>query len=106
MEEDLIIEIWDVFKEYIPEKNKETHFIKYPIYVGGNRGRGQVYPSGEKSNNNIYLSTTNGKIKEIENVRTERILKQKEEEEHGKSKQFKEQQKEEQFQKKKLLLSL
>jgi apocytochrome f len=49
-----------------PEKNKETHFIKYPIYVGGNRGRGQVYPSGEKSNNNIYLATTNGKIKEIE----------------------------------------
>jgi len=30
MEEDLIIEIWDVFKEYIPDKNKETaasHFI-------------------------------------------------------------------------------
>lgn len=30
MEEDLIIEIWDVFKEYIPDKNKEVaanHFI-------------------------------------------------------------------------------
>ena len=24
MEEDLIIEIWDVFKEYISDKNKET----------------------------------------------------------------------------------
>jgi len=49
-----------------PEKNKETHFIKYPIYAGGNRGRGQVYPSGEKSNYNIYLSPINGKVKEIE----------------------------------------
>jgi hypothetical protein len=30
MEEDLIIEVWDVFKEYISDKNKETaanHFI-------------------------------------------------------------------------------
>jgi len=48
-----------------PAKNKEVHFIKYPIYVGANRGRGQVYPTGEKSNNNIYLATSNGKITEI-----------------------------------------
>lgn len=48
-----------------PSKNKNVHFFKYPIYVGGNRGRGQVYPSGEKSNNNIYTSSVNGKIKEI-----------------------------------------
>ena len=34
MEEDLIIEIWDVFKEYITEKNKETaatHFVEFLI---------------------------------------------------------------------------
>lgn len=48
-----------------PLKNKETHFFKYPIYVGANRGRGQIYPSGEKSNNNLYSSTVNGKIREI-----------------------------------------
>ena len=32
MEEDLIIEIWDVFKEYISEKNKDTaanHFVEF-----------------------------------------------------------------------------
>jgi len=32
MEEDQIIEIWDVFKEYIADKNKETaanHFVDY-----------------------------------------------------------------------------
>jgi len=49
-----------------PETNKNVYFIKYPIYVGGNRGRGQVYPSGEKSNNNIYTSTVAGKVTEIE----------------------------------------
>lgn len=49
-----------------PKTNKETYFIKYPIYAGGNRGRGQVYPSGEKSNNNTYSSTINGKVKDIE----------------------------------------
>lgn len=48
-----------------PSKNKNVHYFKYPIYAGGNRGRGQVYPSGEKSNNNIYTSAVNGKIKEI-----------------------------------------
>merc|ERR1712031_147670 len=34
-----------------PAQNKDVHFLNYPVYVGGNRGRGQVYPSGEKSNN-------------------------------------------------------
>jgi len=34
MEEDAIIEIWDVFKEYIPDKNKDTaanHFVDYLV---------------------------------------------------------------------------
>jgi len=34
MEEDSIIEIWDIFKEYISDKNKETaanHFIDFLI---------------------------------------------------------------------------
>jgi hypothetical protein len=32
MEEDLIIEIWDVFKEYVSDKNKDTaanHFVDF-----------------------------------------------------------------------------
>ncbi len=49
-----------------PETDKSIHFLKYPFYVGANRGRGQVYPTGEKSNNNVYLSTVNGKISGIE----------------------------------------
>jgi apocytochrome f len=45
-----------------PETNKNVHFLKYPLYVGANRGRGQVYPDGQKTNNNTYLSTVSGKV--------------------------------------------
>jgi len=48
-----------------PAKDKNVFFVKYPIYVGANRGRGQVYPTGEKTNNNLFASTVNGKIQEI-----------------------------------------
>jgi apocytochrome f len=48
-----------------PAKDKNVYFVKYPIYVGANRGRGQVYPTGEKTNNNIFTSTTAGKVQEI-----------------------------------------
>jgi apocytochrome f len=59
-----------------PETNKNVHFFKYPIYVGANRGRGQVYPNGEKSNNNIYNATLSGKIDDIiVNEKGERIIK-------------------------------
>ncbi|WMV19121.1 hypothetical protein MTR67_012506, partial [Solanum verrucosum] len=40
-----------------PATKKDVHFLKYPIYVGGNRGRGQIYPDGNKSNNTIYNAT-------------------------------------------------
>nr|YP_007890128.1 cytochrome f [Pleodorina starrii]AFY64398.1 cytochrome f [Pleodorina starrii] len=45
-----------------PAKNKNVSFLKYPIYFGGNRGRGQVYPDGKKSNNTIYNASAAGKI--------------------------------------------
>jgi apocytochrome f len=48
-----------------PEKNKNVFYVKYPIYVGANRGRGQVYPTGEKTNNNVFNAVTSGKIQEI-----------------------------------------
>ena len=48
-----------------PQKSKNIHFLKYPIYAGGNRGRGQLYPTGEKSNNNTINSSINGKIHQI-----------------------------------------
>jgi apocytochrome f len=49
-----------------PAQNKDVNFLNYPVYVGGNRGRGQVYPTGEKSNNNAYLSTVAGQITSLE----------------------------------------
>jgi apocytochrome f len=48
-----------------PATSKEVNFLNYPIYVGGNRGRGQVYPSGEKSNNTPFTSTAAGQITSI-----------------------------------------
>jgi apocytochrome f len=48
-----------------PSKDKNIHFFKYPIFVGGNRGRGQIYPTGEKSNNNIISSLYNGTVTQI-----------------------------------------
>ena len=40
-----------------PEKNSEIKYLAYPFYGGGNRGRGQVYPTGEKSNMNVFGAT-------------------------------------------------
>lgn len=51
-----------------PAKNKSVSYLKYPIFVGGNRGRGQVYPDGSKSNNTIYTASAAGKITAIEPV--------------------------------------
>lgn len=48
-----------------PNADKNVFFVKYPIYVGANRGRGQIYPTGEKTNNNIVTSTVTGKIQSI-----------------------------------------
>ena len=48
-----------------PASNKDAHFLKYPIYVGGNRGRGQIYPDGNKSNNTVYNATATGIVSKI-----------------------------------------
>lgn len=48
-----------------PAKNKNISYLKYPIYLGANRGRGQVYPDGSKSNNTIYNASAAGKISSI-----------------------------------------
>jgi len=53
-----------------PTKDKNVSYLKYPIYVGGNRGRGQVYPDGSKSNNTIYNSPASGKILAINPIET------------------------------------
>jgi apocytochrome f len=49
-----------------PATNKAVNFLNYPVYVGGNRGRGQVYPTGEKSNNNAVTAKAAGQITAME----------------------------------------
>merc|ERR1711937_807980 len=48
-----------------PEKDSNVKYLTYPLYAGGNRGRGQVYPTGEKSNVNIFGASYAGQISEI-----------------------------------------
>ena len=48
-----------------PSTDKNVYFGKYSIHVGGNRGRGQVYPTGEKSNNAVYTASVAGTISKI-----------------------------------------
>jgi len=48
-----------------PEKNSDVKYLTYPIYAGGNRGRGQVYPTGEKSNINAFGAVQAGQISDI-----------------------------------------
>jgi len=49
-----------------PAIDKSISYLKYPIYLGGNRGRGQLYPDGSKSNNTVYNAPAAGKITQIE----------------------------------------
>ena len=49
-----------------PAQDKSVNYLNYPIFVGGNRGRGQVYPSGEKSNNTTVTSPAAGQITALE----------------------------------------
>ena len=48
-----------------PAADSSIHFGKYQLHVGGNRGRGQVYPTGEKSNNGVYNAPAAGTISAI-----------------------------------------
>ncbi|MCI3280517.1 apocytochrome f [Synechococcus sp. PCC 6717] len=48
-----------------PANDKSIHFGKYSVHAGGNRGRGQIYPTGEKSNNNVFTAPIAGTITSI-----------------------------------------
>jgi len=51
-----------------PDKDSDVKYLTYPFYAGGNRGRGQVYPTGERSNINSFGATQAGQITEITNT--------------------------------------
>jgi Apocytochrome F, C-terminal. len=48
-----------------PATDSSIHFGKYQVHVGGNRGRGQVYPTGEKSNNTVFTAPATGTVSAI-----------------------------------------
>ena len=48
-----------------PNEDKSIAFGKYQVHVGGNRGRGQVYPTGQASNNTVYNATASGTVTSI-----------------------------------------
>ena len=48
-----------------PTQDKDINFGKYAVHLGANRGRGQVYPTGEPSNNTVYNATKAGAVAQI-----------------------------------------
>ena len=48
-----------------PGTDKSLRFGKYSVHVGGNRGRGQIYPTGAKSNNAVYNASATGTISQV-----------------------------------------
>lgn len=48
-----------------PATDKSVNFGKYQVHVGGNRGRGQVYPTGQATNNVVYTASKGGLITDI-----------------------------------------
>jgi apocytochrome f len=53
-----------------PATDKSVHFGKNLVFVGGNRGRGQVYPTGLASNNAVYNAAATGTISAIDKTDT------------------------------------
>eukprot|EP00930_Biecheleria_cincta_P047789 TRINITY_DN331_c0_g1_i1.p1 TRINITY_DN331_c0_g1~~TRINITY_DN331_c0_g1_i1.p1 ORF type:complete len:447 (-),score=104.60 TRINITY_DN331_c0_g1_i1:55-1395(-) len=51
-----------------PNTNDKVFFGKGFIYFGGNRGRGQVYPEGNQSNNNQFFAEATGKVTAIDGL--------------------------------------
>jgi apocytochrome f len=52
-----------------PNTQKGQEFGKFLMYFGGNRGRGQVYPEGNQSNNNQFFAVASGKIAAIDGLK-------------------------------------
>jgi apocytochrome f len=48
-----------------PSIDKKAHFLNYPIYGAGNRGRGQLYPDGKSAASAFVTLPKKGTIKEV-----------------------------------------
>ena len=45
-----------------PKSDSSISYGKTQLHIGGNRGRGQVYPTGEKSNNGVFTASVGGDV--------------------------------------------
>jgi len=52
----------------VPDGTEDKRFGKFDVSAGGNRGRGQVYPNGNLSNNNVFVAPAAGVVKSIESA--------------------------------------
>jgi apocytochrome f len=48
-----------------PATDKNIHYGKYSVHLGANRGRGQLYPTGDSTNNNAFKASVGGTVTEI-----------------------------------------
>jgi apocytochrome f len=48
-----------------PATDKNIHYGKYSVHLGANRGRGQLYPTGDPSNNNMFKANNSGTVTAI-----------------------------------------
>jgi len=48
-----------------PKNDPNIHYVKYSVHLGANRCRGQVYPTGQLSNNNVFKATVAGAVTAI-----------------------------------------
>ncbi|MEI7666837.1 MAG: apocytochrome f [Synechococcaceae cyanobacterium ELA263] len=48
-----------------PASDSSVHFGKYQLHVGANRGRGQVTPAGEKTNNGVFNASASGTVSAV-----------------------------------------
>ncbi|MEM9156440.1 MAG: apocytochrome f [Cyanobacteria bacterium P01_F01_bin.33] len=51
-----------------PKEDSRVAFMKYLVFVGGNRGRGQLNPDGTLSNNNAFTASADGTIVDVLNL--------------------------------------
>merc|ERR1712187_8426 len=52
-----------------PNTQSGIEFDKVLMYFGGNRGRGQVYPEGNQSNNNQFFAKETGTVSAVDGLK-------------------------------------
>jgi len=54
-----------------PKEDPSVAFMKYRVYIGANRGRGQINPDGSLSNNNVFRAPATGRLTSIATIESD-----------------------------------